>query len=229
MKYIGIGVGVVVVILLIWTIIYMGYNSKLEKPNYQITDQYDGFEIREYDDYIVAKVKVDQEGRRGLNQGFTVIADFIFGNNTSGNTSESIAMTSPVIDENESQQISMTSPVIDEITSEEISMTTPVNDERGTGERYISFVMPSKYTMENLPKPNNDDVIIEEVKGLRVATKIVKGSSNLDRMNEKLAELRIELNDERIEFVEDNHSFAFYDPPLTPVFLKRNEVMIKLK
>lgn len=55
--------------------------------------------------------------------------------------------------------------------SEKIAMTSPVqmqlSDSAGRVEDkcavHMSFVMPSKYTMETLPKPNNKDISIKEV------------------------------------------------------------------
>lgn len=47
------------------------------------------------------------------------------------------------------------------------------NDERG--DAVMSFVMPSKYTKESLPKPNNPDVKIVEVPGHLAAALTFRG------------------------------------------------------
>jgi hypothetical protein len=52
-----------------------------------------------------------------------------------------------------------------ERNSEKISMTAPViqsvNDENGNWT--ISFAMPSKYSLDNLPQPENDSIYFQEI------------------------------------------------------------------
>jgi hypothetical protein len=59
----------------------------------------------------------------------------------------------------------MTSPVNDiSSSSEKISMTSPVNDiSSGDNKHTIQFVLPSTYTLETLPVPNNDRVKLIKV------------------------------------------------------------------
>lgn len=60
----------------------------------------------------------------------------------------------------------MTAPVQEIQQSESIAMTVPVLDTASTGNtRIIQFVMPSKYTLETLPEPNNSEVKLREVAG----------------------------------------------------------------
>ena len=53
--------------------------------------------------------------------------------------------------ERDSEKISMTAPVI---------QTTNNENENWT----VSFAMPSKYNIDNLPKPANDDIYFEDFK-----------------------------------------------------------------
>ncbi len=63
----------------------------------------------------------------------------------------------------------MTAPVAESASSEPVAMTAPVM-EQGTGDaRRVTFSMPSKYTLETLPKPNNSAVKLREVPAHRVA------------------------------------------------------------
>jgi SOUL heme-binding protein len=59
----------------------------------------------------------------------------------------------------------MTVPVIDiQKQSESIKMTLPVIDiSNQEGTHTVQFTMPSKYTLENLPKPNNPRVVFREI------------------------------------------------------------------
>jgi hypothetical protein len=105
------------------------------------------YEIREYPAHIVAQTTVQDSFNGGLNNGFTILATYIFGGNTK---KESIAMTAPVIAQkragaNISENIAMTAPVI--ATTKGESQT-------------ISFSMPRSYTLETLPTPNDSRINI---------------------------------------------------------------------
>lgn len=144
---------IVVVLLalaLIWSIGSWLVVRNIEEPSYTVVERRDGYEIRDYAPYIVAEVETSGQRNQSLNQGFRLLADYIFGNNTK---SAPIAMTAPVA----------------ESASEPVAMTVPVM-EQGTGDtRRVTFSMPSKYTLETLPKPNNSAVKLREVPAHRVA------------------------------------------------------------
>lgn len=80
---------------------------------------------------------------------FRLIADYIFGNNTSPTGGN--------------EKISMSAPVTIEPKSEKISMTAPVTTEQAGEQWRMNFVMPSQYTLATLPKPNNSAVTLREV------------------------------------------------------------------
>lgn len=192
-----------------WTVGIWWYAKSIETPPYTVIQKYSGFEIRKYEPILVAQVEQKGNMQSSMNSGFGVLADYIFGNNTAR---ESIAMTTPVIDASVSQPIAMTTPVIDS----------------GTGEnRTITFTLPSKWTKETLPMPNNPNVKIvewpEETKAVRSFMLIsLFDISTREKAKEKLLS---ELETEGIEHKGDI-SFAFYNPPLTPFFARRNEVMV---
>jgi len=64
-----------------------------EEPAYSVVESYDDFEIRSYEANLVAQIKTQGEFDSAGNQGFRVLADYIFGNN---NKKSKIAMTAPV-------------------------------------------------------------------------------------------------------------------------------------
>lgn len=58
----------------------------------------------------------------------------------------------------------MTTPVSDiKSSSEKIAMTVPVSDISSGNTHTIQFSLPSKYTLETLPKPENDKVQLKKV------------------------------------------------------------------
>ncbi len=114
-----------------------------------------------------------------------------------------------------------------ERVSEKISMTAPViqttNDE--TENWTVSFAMPSKYNIDNLPKPTNDDIYFEEIQPSLAAVIRFSGVADTSLLNQKASVLKrwLELNG----YTESSSpKFLFYNDPTTPGFLRRNEVMI---
>ena len=111
--------------------------------------------------------------------------------------------------------------------SEKISMTAPViqttNDE--TENWTVSFAMPSKYNIDNLPKPTNDDIYFEEIQPSLAAVIRFSGVADTSLLTRKASVLKrwLELNG----YTESSSpKFLFYNDPTTPGFLRRNEVMI---
>lgn len=114
-----------------------------------------------------------------------------------------------------------------ERNSEKISMTAPViqsvNDENGNWT--ISFAMPSKYSLDNLPQPENDSIYFQEIEPSLAAVIRFNGQADEKLLNQK--------TDILVRWVELNGyaklsrpKFLFYNDPTTPGFLRRNEVMI---
>ena len=111
--------------------------------------------------------------------------------------------------------------------SEKISMTAPViqttNDESENWT--VSFAMPSKYNIENVPKPTNDDIYFEEIQPSLAAVIRFSGVADTSLLTRKASVLKrwLELNG----YTESSSpKFLFYNDPTTPGFLRRNEVMI---
>jgi len=148
----------------------------LETPGYKVLEKEAPFEIRSYETYIAATVMLDDVSfEQASNQGFRIVADYIFGNNTKR---DKVAMTAPVIQ----TQVS---------TSEKIAMTAPVNLSQTAHNRYEnSFVMPRQYTLETLPEPNNKEVALSIVQTARRATLSFRGNTSKNQVAKMNAALK---------------------------------------
>ncbi|MCE5214457.1 MAG: heme-binding protein [Methanobacterium sp.] len=141
--------------------------------------------------------------------------------------SEKIDMTAPVSAEERSEKIDMTVPVTEE-ESDKISMTAPVIEDEIEKHVYrISFTMPSKYTLESLPIPDDERIKFKEIKDYKTA--VIKFSG---RAKEKLAQKEINilkawLEENNIQ-PKSNFIVAQYNHPLVPGFLRRNEIIVKI-
>ena len=109
-------------------------------------------------------------------------------------------------------------------------MTAPVMTESGIGGHWkMSFSMPSKYTMDTLPTPNDKRVKLIQTKTKTVA--VIRYSGRFGN-----AETRRRKTQALMAWVEGLKGFrasgvpfyAGYDPPFTIPSLRRNEVLIEL-
>jgi len=214
---------VIVAILLVWTAISYFLNRSIKTPEYTVVEKSAGYEIRSYKPYLTAQVEVSGTYDEAISQGFRILADYIFGNNTK---QTGIAMTAPVT-EAESEKMAMTAPVVEK-ESEALPMIAPVVETGNNTKRIISFVMPFEYTLETLPKPNNPEVKIVPQKARKVAVLRFSWFRNALRVAGKKQEL--------LKFLERDSitpkglpEYAGYNAPFTAPWLNRNEVMIEIE
>jgi hypothetical protein len=124
------------------------------------------------------------------------------------------------------ETISMTAPVGQQSASDAIAMTAPVAQSRTSDDQWvIQFFMPSKWTMDTLPDPDDDRVRLTPVPGETVAVLRFSGDRSPKAVAERTEELRKTLLDKGIKPAGDAVAW-FYDPPWTLPFLRRNEVAI---
>ena len=183
--------------------------EQTEQPGYAVVERAGEIELREYKPMIVAEASVSGPRGRAMNRGFRIIADYIFGNNLS------------------QSKVAMTSPVTQQAVSEKIAMTSPVTQQSDGETWQVRFIMPSKYTMETLPTPNNPAVKLVEVPAKRVAVIRFAGWAWSETIEERERQLKAYLAVHELPAAA-SPTYAFYDPPGTPPERRRNEVMIEL-
>ena len=108
-----------------------------------------------------------------------------------------------------------------------ISMTSPVHMDINDSVSTMSFVMPSAYTKENLPKPNDPDVQIKNTVDEYVAVIRFGGyasDEDLKFYSEKLEKL---LKENGITSL-GNYRFLGYNPPFQFIG-RRNEIIVSVE
>lgn len=181
-----------------------------EEPRFTVVDKIGIIEVRAYGPRLAADVVVRGDEEDARSDGFRLLADYIFGNNTAR---ESIAMTAPV----------------SQARSEEIDMTAPVSQTRdASGGWRVRFFMPSKYTMATLPRPNNPAVQIVEVPGETMAVLRFSNSRSTEAIAQRNAELLTGLANSRWTPAGQPVTWL-YDPPWTLPFFRRNEVAVPVR
>lgn len=182
-----------------------------ESPSYTVLVHAEEFETRQYAPNIVAQTVVDGDFDSASSLGFRKLAGYIFGGNTS---KQKIAMTSPVgMAQNKSEKIAMTSPVGQEIKD---------------GKYVITFTMPSSYTLDSLPTPNDSAVSLSLVPAKTYVSVQFSGIWSESRYQEHLASLRKWITEKNYEAIGEPN-YARYNPPWTPWFMRRNEILIEIK
>jgi effector-binding domain-containing protein len=195
--------------VLLFALLLTGNAMATEEPKYEVLKQQGDFELRRYEPMLIAETWVTGSMDNAGSKGFRIIADFIFGNNTS------VA--------GERREIAMTAPVT--MQSEEIAMTAPVTMAQDNGRWRVHFVMPSRYTYEMLPKPNNPAVNIREITAKHYAVIQFSGFAGEDKVAAKTLALLGWMQENQLE-PQGLPEMARYNPPWTLPFFRRNEVMI---
>jgi hypothetical protein len=183
-------------------------SAKVAEPPYTSVFKQDAFEIRDYATQVVAEVTVSSDSREPANDGFRPLAGYIFGGNA---PRAKIAMTAPVTRQQGTQ----------------IAMTAPVTRQAAGNAWNIRFIMPAGSTLATMPRPNNPDVRLLEEPGKRYAVVRFSGLGNQSALDRKTEELRGFLRGRGLTAI-DTPVIAFYDPPFTLPFMRRNEVWLEV-
>jgi len=110
---------------------------------------------------------------------------------------------------------------------ESMDMTAPVGTIGEAGKYTISFVMPSKYTLETLPVPNDDRITLRAVPSKRVAALVFSGFWSDSNFSRRIQALRAYLAAHQLP-EQSLPMIARYNMPLTPWFLRTNEILIDI-
>lgn len=237
MKTVGLSIGAVAgTALLLWPIGIWLEVKRLEKPKYTLLKTLQTrrrlwgavepvVQLRRYAPYLVAEVTIENENmREAMRSGFKQIAGFIFGDNTAVGKegSEKVAMTAPVAMEQSGTKGRQ---------NEKVAMTSPVTAEMQGNKYVISFVMPSKYTKDTLPRPNNDNVKIKEIPAQTFAAYAWRGASPKpaeveDKKQKLLAALK--QHDVTAEDTDKSYLWQYY-PPFAPSWIRLQEVLVPVE
>jgi hypothetical protein len=194
----------------------------IEEPKYEVVTADAQFEVRHYAPILIAETIVEGDMDAASSKGFRLIADFIFGNNQQADSDKKakIAMTAPVTVEPQSSKIAMTAPVTVEPQAEETSMKTAKTWR-------INFVMPSQYTLANIPKPKNNAVTLREVPSKYFIVHKYSGFNTVSRVQNKTDET-VEWAIKRSYKMIGTPQLSRYDPPWTLPMFRRNEIMLEI-
>ncbi|MBK5966886.1 heme-binding protein [Thiocystis minor] len=190
-----------------------------EEPAYETIRQGPDVELRRYRPSLLAETQVSGEFDAVGGTAFRILADDIFANNQAR---ESIAMTALVsqrladgTEPGSGTRIEMTAPVTQQLT----------DPTRGTD--VISFLMPARFTLATLPRPNDSRVMLREEPARLLAVLRDSGSWAEPRDREHEARRLAAVRAAGLTPLGD-HLYARYHSPFSLPFLRRNEVMVEV-
>ena len=188
-------------IFALFILIYTNISMALEEPKFQILKSNNNYEIREYSDRLAVEVTYSNQ-----DSGFRYLFNYISGENT---TSEKVSMTVPVTQ------------------SVKIDMTAPVTQSKKDGKLVMQFYLPSKFTLNNAPKPTNSRVSLVVLEGGIYAVIQYSGRVTDKNFQKHYKELKEYITKDNINIFEPAIRATFNGPFTLPI-LRRNEVMVKI-
>jgi len=181
-----------------------------EQQPYEVVRRGPGFELRRYPGHLVAEVEVDGSFESAGNKAFRPLVGYIRGRNRA---SLSLAMTAPVLQRRDDTG--------DTPATFESSETSP-------GRYVVSFVMPQSATRESLPDPGDGRVAIRAVPEELAAVASYSGRWTATSYHRQTSRLLRAVRDAGLRTTGPPR-FARFDPPWTPWFRRRNEVVVPVR
>jgi SOUL heme-binding protein len=180
-----------------------------EEPDHQVVRELAGIQVRQYAAYTVAEVVVAGPADVAGNQAFPILAGYIFGKNKG------------------ERKLAMTAPVTQAAVPIKMEMTAPVTQTATSGGFLVQFVLPKDITLASAPEPLDARIQLREVLPKQVAVIRFSGFWSDANYNEHLAKLQTALRGADVAWTGEP-VYSRYDAPLTPWFLRRNEIWLTL-
>lgn len=113
-------------------------------------------------------------------------------------------------------------------SGEKIAMTTPVFASSDDDEEAMSFVVPKEVADTGAPQANSKKIAVSTRPAGRFA--VFRYSGRWTEANEKAASEKLTkwMKEQKLEATSTMEK-ASYDPPFTPPFMRRNEVLVRIK
>ena len=197
--------------LLVFAAAFSSFAFAIEKPEYEVIVVDGPVEYRLYQSFIVAETEiVDVESwKDASSEGFRRLFKYITGDNIG---EEKIAMTAPV------QQSKLQAEDV------RFNQAEPLTGQSGWT---VSFMLPSMYSMVDVPTPEDERIEIRIVPEKLVAAIRYSGrwtTRNFDKYESRLMAALLEGN---VEVLGETET-AFYNPPFVPPFMRRNEILVEV-
>jgi len=180
-----------------------------EEPEFQVVRQLGKVEVRQYAAYAVAEVTVAGPADDAGSQAFPILAGYIFGKNKG------------------ERKFAMTAPVTQVAVPMKLEMTAPVTQSATPDGFVVQFVLPKGVTLASAPEPLDARVQLRDVMPAQVAVIRFSGFWSASNYEEHLATLQAAVRAADLAWTGEP-VYARYNAPLTPWFMRRNEIWLNL-
>lgn len=182
----------------------------VEEPKFDVIRQIDTVELRQYAPYVVAEVVLDATPEDAGSRAFPILAGYIFGKNKGD------------------RKFAMTAPVTQTAAPVKMEMTAPVTQAAVPGGMRVQFVLPEGVTLESAPEPLDPRVKLRLVPASQWAAIRYSGTWSQANYDEHLGKLQAVLAAAGVA-TQGQPVLARYNGPMTPWFMRRNEVWLALR
>lgn len=196
-------------LLLTFIVLPMSSNA-VEEPTYRVVREIEGVELRQYAPYVVAEVVLDSTAEDAGSRAFPILAGYIFGKNKG------------------EKKFAMTAPVTQSAAPVKMEMTAPVTQAAVTGGMRVQFVLPQGVSLESAPEPLDPRVQLRLVPASQWAAIRYSGTWSQANYNEHLGKLQAILAAAGIA-TQGEPVLARYNGPMTPWFMRRNEIWLAVR
>jgi hypothetical protein len=186
------------------------FSHAIEEPKFEVIRQIDSVELRQYAPYVVAEVVLDARAEDAGNRAFPILAGYIFGKNKG------------------ERKFAMTAPVTQTAAPVKMEMTAPVTQAAVQGGMRVQFVLPEGVTLESAPEPLDSRVQLRLVPASQWAAIRYSGTWSQANYDEHLGKLQAILAGAGLA-TQGEPVLARYNGPMTPWFMRRNEIWLALR
>ena len=176
-----------------------------EEPDYRALESEGDYQIRDYPALTVAETVVEGPRRDALDEGHRILANYLAARSRDG---EALPMMNPVIQD----------------SGDPMASDPPLFDDELEGAWRTRFVMPAG--RDDLPEPPQG-VELVEILARKLAVVSFSGRWTDELLKEQEDRLRGWLA-KRGEKADGEPEYAFYNSPMIPGPLRRNEVWLAL-
>ena len=187
--------------------LYVLRERQTEEPDYRVLVTDGDCQLREYPAMTVAETVIEGGRKISLGDGYRALADYLFAKSREG---EKLSMTVPVMQDG----------------GDPMATDPPLFDDDLEGAWRTRFVMPEGRSADDLPAPP-DGIELVEMPARKVAVVGFSGvaddkllAAQEDRLRGWLAR--------RGDKSEAEPEYAFYNSPMIPGPLRRNEVWLAI-
>ncbi len=186
------------------------FSHAIEEPDYEVIKKFANVELRQYAPYVVAEVVLDATADDAGNRAFPILAGYIFGKNKGEKT------------------FAMTAPVTQTAAPMRMDMTAPVTQAAVAGGMRVQFVLPKGVTLATAPEPVDARVQLRLVPAATWAVIRYSGSWSQSNYQEHLDALKAALQTAGVA-TQGEPVLARYNAPITPWFMRRNEIWLAVR